>query len=45
MHTGENLYRIALRYGLSMEELRRLNNLRPDQPLQVGRKLNVGTGN
>jgi anti-anti-sigma factor len=42
---GENLYRIALRYGLSMEELRRLNNLRPDQSLQVGRKLNVGTGN
>ena len=42
---GENLYRIALRYGLSMEELRRLNNLRPDQSLQVGLKLNVGTGN
>jgi anti-anti-sigma factor len=42
---GENLYRIALRYGLSMEELRRLNNLRPDQSIQLGRKLNVGTGN
>jgi anti-anti-sigma factor len=42
---GENLYRIALRYGLSMEELRRLNNLRPDQSIQLGQKLNVGTGN
>lgn len=42
---GENLYRIALRYRLSVEELRRLNNLRPDQSLQVGQKLNVGPGN
>jgi LysM repeat protein len=42
---GENLYRIALRYNLSVEELRRLNNMRPDQSLQVGQKLNVGAGN
>jgi anti-anti-sigma factor len=42
---GENLYRIALRYNLSVEELRRLNDLRPDQSLQVGQKLNVSTGN
>jgi anti-anti-sigma factor len=42
---GENLYRIALRYNLSVEELRRLNNLRPDQSLLVGQKLNVGAGN
>ena len=41
---GENLYRIALRYNLSVEELRRLNNLRPDQPIQVGQKLTVGPG-
>jgi len=39
---GENLYRIALRYNLSMDELRRLNNLKPDQSIQVGQKLNVG---
>jgi len=39
---GENLYRIALRYSLSVEELRRLNNLKPDQSLLVGQKLNVG---
>ena len=38
---GENLYRIALRYNLSMDELRRLNNLKPDQSIQVGQKLNV----
>ena len=38
---GENLFRIALRYNLTMEELRRLNNLKPDQSLQVGQKLIV----
>jgi len=42
---GENLFRIALRYNLSVEELRRLNNMRPDQSLQVGQKLTVGSGN
>jgi anti-anti-sigma factor len=42
---GENLYRIALRYNLSVEELRRLNNLTPDQALQVGQKLTVSPGN
>jgi LysM repeat protein len=42
---GENLYRIALRYSLSVDELRRLNNLRPDQSIQLGQKLNVGAGN
>jgi anti-anti-sigma factor len=38
---GENLFRIALRYNLTVEELRRLNNLKPDQSLQVGQKLRV----
>jgi anti-anti-sigma factor len=42
---GENLFRIALRYNLSVDELRRLNNLKPDQSLQVGQKLIVGPGN
>ena len=42
---GENLYRIALRYNLNVEELRRLNNLKSDQSLQVGQKLTVGPGN
>jgi LysM repeat protein len=38
---GENLYRIALRYNLSVEELRRLNNMKPDHSLKVGQKLTV----
>ena len=38
---GENLFRIALRYNLTVEELRRLNNMKPDQSLQVGQKLTV----
>lgn len=42
---GENLYRIALRYNLSVEDLRRLNNLRPNQSLHVGQKLSVTPGN
>jgi anti-anti-sigma factor len=42
---GENLFRIALRYNLTVNELRRLNNLKPDQSLRVGQKLDVGPGN
>jgi anti-sigma B factor antagonist len=38
---GETLYRIALRYKMSVEDLRRLNNLKPDQPLLSGQKLLV----
>ncbi len=40
---GETLYGIALRYKMSLEDLRRLNNLKPDQPLLSGRKLLVKT--
>jgi len=42
---GETLYRIALRYSLSVEALCRLNNLRPDQSIWIGQKLNVGAAN
>lgn len=38
---GETLYSIAKRYGLSVDELRRLNNLNPDQPILAGQKLVV----
>lgn len=38
---GETLYRIGLRYKMSVEDLRRLNNLKPDQPLLSGQKLLV----
>jgi LysM repeat protein len=30
-----------MHYNLSVEELRRLNNLKPDQSIQVGQKLTV----
>jgi LysM repeat protein len=38
---GENLYKIARKYGLSVGELRRLNDIRPNQILQPGQKLLV----
>jgi anti-sigma B factor antagonist len=38
---GDTLYRIALRYNMTLEELRRLNDLKPDQPLLVGQRLRV----
>jgi anti-sigma B factor antagonist len=38
---GETLYRIALRYKMSLEALRRLNNLKPGQPLLLGQRLLV----
>jgi LysM repeat protein len=36
---GENLYNIARKYGLSVGELRRLNDMRSNQILQPGQKL------
>jgi LysM repeat protein len=38
---GETLYSIARRYGRSVDELRRLNNLSQSQPIQAGQKLVV----
>lgn len=38
---GETLYSLAKRYGLSVDELRRINNLTPDQPIQAGQSLAV----
>ena len=38
---GENLYRISKKYGISVEELRKLNNLSADQPIRMGQKLLV----
>jgi LysM repeat protein len=38
---GETLYRISKKYGISVEELRKLNNLSADQPLRTGQKLLV----
>ncbi len=36
---GENLYRIALKYGLSVDELCRLNNITSSQAIHPGQKL------
>ena len=40
---GETLFRIALRYDTSVDELRRLNAITGDQ-IEVGQRLVVGTG-
>jgi LysM repeat protein len=38
---GETLYRIAKKYGMSVEELCRLNNIAPSQAIYPGQKLLV----
>jgi LysM repeat protein len=38
---GENLYRISLKYGLTVDELCRLNNIAPSQAIYPGQKLIV----
>lgn len=39
----ETLYRVAMQNGLSVDELRRLNKMRPDENhIQTGQKLKVG---
>jgi LysM repeat protein len=41
---GETLYRISKQYGLTVDELRRLNMLSPNQPIEAGQKLLVSRG-
>ena len=38
---GENMYRIALKYGLTVDQLSKLNNLPPDASIQPNQKLLV----
>jgi LysM repeat protein len=38
---GESLYQIGKKYGTSIEELRRLNQLKPGQVIHPGQKLVV----
>jgi LysM repeat protein len=38
---GETLSRISKKYGISVEELRKLNNLSEDQPIYTGQKLRI----
>lgn len=40
---GDTLYSISKKYGLSVEEIRRLNNLNKNQSIQPGQKLMVTT--
>lgn len=41
VRSGETLYRISRQYGISMDELCRLNNLTPEQAIHPGQKLLV----
>ena len=41
VRSGENLYRIALQYGITVDELCRLNNITPDQVIRPGQRLLV----
>jgi len=38
---GETLFQISKKYKISLEELRKLNNLSADKPLRIGQKLLV----
>jgi LysM repeat protein len=41
---GENLYRISLKYGLTVDELCKLNDINPNQAVYPGQKLLVASG-
>ena len=38
---GENLYRIALHYGVSVEDIARANGIRDETQLEVGTRLTI----
>ena len=38
---GETLSRVSKKYGISVEELRKLNNLSNNQPIYTGEKLGI----
>jgi LysM repeat protein len=38
---GETLYSISKQYGISVDEIRHINNLRPNKPIQTDQKLLV----
>lgn len=42
VQSGDNLFRIGLRYDISVEDLRRLNDLSPNDSIYPGQKLIVG---
>ena len=44
VHFGETLYQIGQKYGISIGELCRLNQIRPNQVIRPGQKLLVSPG-
>jgi len=44
VQAGENLFRIGLQYGITVDELCRLNNIKPDTVIYPGQKLLVSPG-
>ena len=42
VRSGESLYTIARKYGISTDKLCKLNNITPKKPIQPGQKLLVG---
>jgi membrane-bound lytic murein transglycosylase D len=44
VHKGETLSEISKKYGITVEELRKLNGLSRSQPVRTGQKLLVSTG-
>jgi LysM repeat protein len=44
VHKGETLSEISKKYGITVEELRKLNSLSRSQPIRTGQKLLVSAG-
>jgi LysM repeat protein len=44
VHKGETLSEISKKYGITLEELRKLNGLSRSQPIRTGQKLLVSAG-
>jgi len=42
VRTGETLYRISIKYGVSINDLRNLNKLDPDDSIHPGQRLLIG---
>jgi LysM repeat protein len=41
---GENLFRIGLQYDITADQIRRWNDLGPNEPIHPGQKLKIGPG-
>lgn len=43
VQAGENLFRISKKYNLTVDQLRKMNKMKPDSPIKTGQKLVVGS--